>query len=104
MVSTLLPMVVILAVLLAAVLLAAGIRRHGGIRPSATQDISIRGVRRLAAQQSLMIVEAEGERFLVAAGRGGITLISALGETGRARRYTDPVVAGAAPQGARHSP
>jgi flagellar biogenesis protein FliO len=44
--------------------------------------ISIIATRHLGAQSSLLIVEAEGKRFLLAAGKQGVTIIGALDGTG----------------------
>jgi flagellar biogenesis protein FliO len=77
--SVVLSLIVIMAFLLAGAYLArrwqigGGIRRQGG-----TVAITIVAAQAVGWQSSLQIVEADGQRFLIAAGRGGITAIGRL--------------------------
>jgi flagellar biogenesis protein FliO len=50
---------------------------------AAASPINIIATRHLGAQSSLLIVEAEGKRFLLATGRQGITTIGALEGAGQ---------------------
>jgi flagellar biogenesis protein FliO len=86
--SVVLSLAVILAVLLAA---AYGARRWriGGRTPGqgGSAAISIVAARAVGWQSSLQIVEADGQRFLIAAGRNGITGIGRLAAAGS--RFAD---------------
>jgi len=53
---------------------------RGGTAPAS--PINIIATKHLGAQSSLLIVEAEGRRFLVATGRQGVTAIGALDRPG----------------------
>lgn len=70
---------VILALLFGAALLARRLRdgRWAGRRNSPTQ-INITATRQIGANASLMIVEVEGQRFLIGTGRNGLTSLGAL--------------------------
>jgi flagellar biogenesis protein FliO len=90
--STLLPLFVILGVLLLAVMLASRLRQGGWAkRQPGAETITVLATRRIGPQNALLIVEAAGERFLVASGRGGVTAIGALGLDHR-RRFSDAVI------------
>ncbi len=79
-VSTLVPLVVILGLLAGAAYLARRLREGGwGKRRAGQSAINIIATRPVGPNASLMIVEAEGSRFLVSAGRQGIVPIGALG-------------------------
>jgi len=74
-----LPLGVILGLLMAAAWLAKRLR-HGGLsRAVARPGIEILASRPMGLQSSLLIVEAEGQRFLIGAGRNGIQRIGRLG-------------------------
>jgi flagellar biogenesis protein FliO len=78
--STLLPLAVILGVLLVAAYVARRVRSGGwGPRRAGSSAITIVASRPVAPGAALMIVEADGQRFLVSSGRQGITPIGALG-------------------------
>jgi len=71
---------VILGMLMGAALLARKLRDgRWGRRASSESQINIIASRSLGAQSSLLIVEAAGQRFLVGAGRAGLTAIGSLG-------------------------
>jgi flagellar biogenesis protein FliO len=71
-------LLVILAVLAGAAYLARRLRNARGWRGGAAPLIDIIATRSIGPQASLMIIEAQGQRFLIGAGRGGITSIGAL--------------------------
>ena len=77
--SVVLSLIVILAFLLAAAYVArrwqVGGRLRGQAGPAAIKIVAAQAV---GWQSSLQIVEADGQRFLIAAGRGGITAIGRL--------------------------
>ncbi len=59
---------------------AYALRRLRGRLPGAGSGaISVLSSRALGAQQSLIVAEAEGQRFLLGVSRNGITIISRLG-------------------------
>jgi flagellar biogenesis protein FliO len=74
-----LSLIVILGFLLAMAYLArrwqAGGRIRGQRGPAAVRIVAAQAI---GWQSSLQIVEADGQRFLIAAGRGGITAIGRL--------------------------
>jgi flagellar biogenesis protein FliO len=73
------PLAVIATFWLAALYLIKRFRSRINLRPDATRStIKIIAAKPLAWQSCLLIVEAEGQRFLVAAGRNGLTPIGAL--------------------------
>ena len=78
--STLAPLAVILGVLMA-VTYAVRRFRYGGWGPRRVggSAITIVATRPVGPGAALMIVEADGQRFLVSSGRQGITPIGALG-------------------------
>jgi flagellar biogenesis protein FliO len=77
--SAAISLAVILVLLALAAWAAARLRRGGfNMRQGAT-PIAIIATRIVGPQASLMLVEAEGQRFLVGAGRAGITVITPLG-------------------------
>ena len=77
--SASLSLLVILALLAGAAWLAKRLRETRGVlRRGNGPQISIIASRAIGPQASLMIVEAEGQRFLIGAGRGGVTAIGAL--------------------------
>jgi flagellar protein FliO/FliZ len=79
-VSTLVPLLVILGLLGAAAYVGRRLREGGwGSRRAGQNAISIVATRPVGPGASLMIVEAEGKRFLVSVGRQGISAIGALG-------------------------
>ncbi len=70
---------VILLLLAGAAYLARRFRNGAGLpRMTMRSRIEIIGARQIGWQCSLMIVEAEGRRFLIGAGRHGLTSIGAL--------------------------
>jgi flagellar biogenesis protein FliO len=70
---------VILLLLAGAAYLARRFRNGAWLaRPQMPARIEIIGARQIGWQCSLMIVEAEGRRFLIGAGRNGLTSIGAL--------------------------
>jgi flagellar biogenesis protein FliO len=77
--STLLPLAVILGVLLVATYVARRVRGGWGPRRAAGNAITIVATRPVGPGAALMIIEADGQRFLVSSGRQGITPIGALG-------------------------
>ncbi|HTJ90740.1 MAG TPA: flagellar biosynthetic protein FliO [Acidocella sp.] len=80
--STLLPLAVILGVLMVAAYVARRLRGGGlGPRRAGGGAINIIATRPVGPGAALMIVEADGQRFLVSSGRQGITPIGALGGT-----------------------
>jgi flagellar biogenesis protein FliO len=81
-VSVVSSLIVILAFLLAAAYLARRWQVGGRIRgQSGAASIKIVSAQAIGWQSSLQIVEADGQRFLIAAGRGGITAIGRLTPT-----------------------
>jgi len=78
-VTTLLPLAAILAGLMAVAYFGRRIKSgRFGLGATAPSAISIIATRAVGAQSSLLIVEAEGRRFLVSAGRHGIRPIGSL--------------------------
>lgn len=78
--STLGPLAVILGVLMAAAYVVRRLRNGGwGLRRAGGSTITIVATRPVGPGAALMIVEADGQRFLVSSGRQGITPIGALG-------------------------
>ena len=78
--ATLMPLLVILGVLMLAAYVARRLRNGGwGARRAGGNAITIVATRPVGPGAALMIVEAEGQRFLVSSGRQGITAIGALG-------------------------
>jgi flagellar biogenesis protein FliO len=77
-VSVVSSLIVILAFLLAAAYLARRWQVGGRTRGQGAASIKIVAAQAIGWQSSLQIVEADGQRFLVAAGRGGITAIGRL--------------------------
>jgi len=105
-VSTMASLLVILALLMGAALLARKLRDRGwslGTRPQTR--INLLASRPLGPQTSLLLVEADGHRFLLGTSRAGLTLIGALGapqNTGQTFEaalapFTDPPPAWPAP-------
>ncbi|HEY1858057.1 FliO/MopB family protein [Acidocella sp.] len=81
-ISTLVPLVVILGLLMAAAYVARRWRDGNlGARRTGQNAITIVATRPVGPGAALMIVEAEGQRFLVSSGRQGLTPIGALGGT-----------------------
>jgi len=79
-ISVVLSLIVILAFLLAAAYLARRWQAGGRIRgQGGSAAIRIVAAQPVGWQSSLQIVEADGQRFLIAAGRSGITAIGRLG-------------------------
>jgi flagellar protein FliO/FliZ len=77
--SILVSLAVILLLLAGAAYLARRFRNGAGLARMPTRSrIEIIGARQIGWQCSLMIVEAEGRRFLIGAGRNGLTSIGAL--------------------------
>jgi len=77
--TTLFPLAVILACLMAVAYFGRRIKSGRFGRVTAPQsDIAIIATRSFGPQSSLLIVEAEGHRFLVSAGRHGIRHIGNL--------------------------
>ncbi len=77
--TMLMPLGVILGLLMAAAWLARRLR-HGRFRGAVMRPgIEILASRQMGLQSSLLIVEAEGQRFLLGAGRNGIQRIGRLG-------------------------
>jgi len=73
------PLAVIALFWLAALYLIKKFRNRINIRPDTTRSvIKIIATKPIAWQTSLLIVEAEGHRFLIAAGRAGLTPIGKL--------------------------
>jgi flagellar biogenesis protein FliO len=80
--TTLLPLAVILACLMAVAYFGRRIRSgRFGLSPAQPSAINIIATRSFGGQSSLLIVEAEGRRFLVSAGRQGIRPIGSLDPT-----------------------
>jgi len=78
--SAAISLAVILVLLALAAWAAARLRRGGfSLGQGRATPIAIIATRIVGPQASLMIVEAEGLRFLVGAGRAGITAITPLG-------------------------
>jgi flagellar biogenesis protein FliO len=78
-VSVVASLIVILGFLLAAAFLARRWRVGGRLRGrNGAAAITIVAAQAVGWQSSLQIVEADGQRFLIAAGRGGITSIGRL--------------------------
>ncbi len=78
-VPTLISLAVILGVLFAVGLVLRRLRDGSWSRPGAgAARIRILAARPVGWQSSLLIVEADGQRFLVGAGRNGLTAIGAL--------------------------
>jgi flagellar biogenesis protein FliO len=73
-----------LAVILGAVFVcgacARRLRRSGWTRRTGPSPITVIAARSLGGQNSLLIVEADGHRFLVGAGREGLSAIGRLGD------------------------
>jgi flagellar biogenesis protein FliO len=70
----------ILALLAAVAIAARRARRQGWLRPAqGTSAIHIIASRAVGFNSSLLIVEAEGSRFLVGSSRGGMVAIGRLG-------------------------
>ena len=81
-ISTLAPLLVILGLLMAAAYLARRFRDRGwGPRRGGQNAITIVATRPIGPGAALLIVEADGQRFLVSSGRHGIASIGALGGT-----------------------
>jgi flagellar biogenesis protein FliO len=80
--SSIAALLVILFVLAGAAFLLRRLRGTAwGQKLSATaQPISVLATRPLGGQHSLVIAEAEGQRFLIGISRGGITAIGRLGD------------------------
>jgi len=78
--SSIAALLVILFLLAGAVFLARRLRGSawGQRLNAAAQPISILSTRPLGGQHSLVIAEAEGQRFLLGVSRGGITAIGRL--------------------------
>jgi flagellar biogenesis protein FliO len=75
----------ILAFLLAVAYLVRRLQAGGRIRgQGGTAAIRIVAAQAVGWQSSLQIVEADGQRFLIATGRGGITAIGRLSRAGAA--------------------
>lgn len=70
---------VILALLMAAAWILRRLQARGFVKLNAVSAINIVASRRLGLASSLLIVEAEGERFLVSSSRSGVTAIGRLG-------------------------
>ena len=86
-VSVVFSLVVILAFLLTAAYLARRWRVTGRIgSQSGSAPIRIVASQAVGWQSSLQIVEADGQRFLIAAGRGGVTSIGRLTPSGSDRK------------------
>jgi len=99
-ISVVLSLAVILAALLAAAYCAHRWRIGSHARGHAgAAHISIVAARAVGWQSSLQIVEADGQRFLIAAGRNGITGIGRLAAAGP--RFADLLES--APGGDRQS-
>jgi flagellar biogenesis protein FliO len=82
-VSVVVSLIVILAFLLAVAQLARRWRVGGRLRgQGGSAAIRIVAAQAVGWQSSLQIVEADGQRFLVAAGRSGITAIGRLSQPG----------------------
>ncbi len=72
-------LIVIFGILAGLALLLRKLRNGGWTRPGApAARIRIVATRPIGWQSSLMIVEADGQRFLVGSGRAGLTTIGAL--------------------------
>ena len=81
-ISTLVPLLVILGLLMAAAYVARRLRDRGwGPRRGGQNAITIVATRPVGPGATLLIVEADGQRFLVSSGRQGIAPIGALGRT-----------------------
>jgi len=79
MISMLGPLFAVLGVLAVAAVLARRFRgRRFGLAGNGNAQIQIIATRVLGAQTSLLIVEAEGKRFLIASARGTVTGIGSL--------------------------
>jgi flagellar biogenesis protein FliO len=102
-ISVVLSLAVILAVLLVAAYCARRWRIGSGTRGQAgSAAISIVAARPVGWQSSLQIVEADGQRFLIAAGRNGITGIGRLAAAGSSfADLLDGPPAGDHPSGSR---
>jgi flagellar biogenesis protein FliO len=86
-ISVVLSLIVILAFLLAAAYVVRRWQIGGRIRgQGGSTSIKIVAAQAVGWQSSLQIVEADGERFLIAAGRGGITAIGRLTPAHRDRQ------------------
>ncbi len=76
--SCLVSLIVILALLAAAAYAAKRLRGYTAPRGGAAAGIKILASRQLGWQCALIIVEAEGQLFLIGAGRTGLTAIGKL--------------------------
>jgi flagellar protein FliO/FliZ len=77
--STLVPLAVILGLLMLAAYVARRLRNGGwGLHRATASAITIVATRPVGPGAALMIIEADGRRFLVSSGRQGITPIGAL--------------------------
>jgi flagellar biogenesis protein FliO len=75
-------LVIILGLLAAALFVARRLRSaQGFLRNSRTAPINIIATRALGPQTALLIIEAEGQIFLIGTSRGGMTAIGRLGAT-----------------------
>ncbi len=78
--STFATLAIILGLLMGTAYVARRLRGGGWkSRAAHAAAIDIVATRPLGPQASLMIVEAEGQRFLISTGRTGVTAIGALG-------------------------
>jgi len=82
--SSLVSLTVILALLGGAAYAAKRLRIGAGTAKAGGARIEILAARQIGWQCSLLIVEAEGRRFLIGAGRHGLTSIGALDGAGPA--------------------
>jgi len=74
--ALLFPLAIIALFWLAALYLTKKFRNRINLRPDSTRSaIKIIAIKPIAWQSSLLIVEAEGQRFLLAASRNGLTPI-----------------------------
>ncbi len=86
-VSTLISLAVIFGALFGAALILRKFRDGTWNQPAWARSaappsrIKILATRPLGWQASLLIVEADGQRFLIGTGRAGLTAIGALGDT-----------------------
>ncbi len=69
---------VVIGLLGAFVALSLAVRRWGTGRPAAEARVHVLGARRLDAQNTLWLVEAEGRRLLIGTGRDGARLVADL--------------------------
>jgi flagellar protein FliO/FliZ len=77
--STFATLAIILGLLMGTAYVARRLRGGWGSRTAGAAAINVIATRPIGPQASLMIIEAEGQRFLISAGRAGVTAIGALG-------------------------